>query len=153
MGNLRSKGKQECSRQEMRERPGRRGLLADPGTTWDWALETVKNRPVTGSFGVSSSKDSRNFSRDRLGWATGQGLQEYNLPSDYEALKKLNKVYLDSSRPICPQPHAWRCPIQTTLFTSSALTANAWNSFKRGEKTCSIHIQRKNDKNATVWLR
>ena len=113
LGNLRSKGKQECSRQEIRERPGRRRLLADPGTTWDWALETVKSRPVTGSFGVSSSKHSRNFSRDRLGWATGQGLQEYNLPSDYEALKKLNKVYLDSSRPICPQPHAWRCPIQT----------------------------------------
>lgn len=151
MGNLRSKGKQECSRQEIRERPGRRGLLADPGTTWDWALETVKSRPVTGSFGVSSSKDSRNFSRDRLGWATGQGCRSIISLLTMRPSKSWIKFTLIQAGLSAPNPMREGAPY--TLFTSSALTANAWNSFKQREKTFSIHIQRKNDNNATVWLR
>lgn len=53
-------------RQEIRERPRRKGLRADLGTKQDWVLDTVKSQPVTSFFSFSSSKHSRNFSRNRL---------------------------------------------------------------------------------------
>lgn len=136
-------------RQKIKERPSRRGLLSRPGHQMRLGSGDRESPPVTGFLAPTALRIPA--TAVGIDWAEQQGTAYRSMiflltvrPSN--TLKELNKVYLYSSRPIRSSP------IQAPLPHSSDFITDGCNHFQQGEKTFPFHIQKKNDKNAKVWL-